>query len=219
MSDATITFGVLGVVVVLFVWNVFPPEVVAVGAALLLYATGVLGADQVFAGFGDATVVFIAALFVVSEGLDATGVTTWAGQQLIARAGSRPALLLVLTLALFAVVAAVVTPTGAVAALVPVAVVIAMRTGRSPSALLMPLAFVASAGSLLALTGSPVNVIVSEAAAAAGGHGFGYLSFALVGVSLGAGGVVPTPPLGPPPLPQRQGRGQPPGPGPPAPAP
>jgi hypothetical protein len=32
-------------------------------------------------------VIFIASLFVVSEALDATGVTAWAGRQLIARAG------------------------------------------------------------------------------------------------------------------------------------
>ena len=41
----------------------------------------------------------------------------------------------------------------------------AVRLGRSPSQLLLPLAFAAHAGSLLALTGTPVNVIVSEAAA------------------------------------------------------
>jgi Na+/H+ antiporter NhaD/arsenite permease-like protein len=167
----TISFAVLGVVV-LFVWNAVPPEIVAVVAAFVLYATGLLGADQVFAGFGDATVVFIAALFVVSEGLDATGARQ-AGQQLNVPARSRPSLLLVLNMALFAVLAAVITPTGAVAALVPVAVVIAMRTCHSPSSLLMPLAFVASAGSLLALTGSPVNVMVSEAAAQTGDTGSG----------------------------------------------
>jgi len=33
----TIGFAVLGVVVLLFVWNVLPPEIVAVGAALMLY--------------------------------------------------------------------------------------------------------------------------------------------------------------------------------------
>src|SRR4051812_3077648 len=184
MSDATITFGVLGVVVVLFVWNVFPPEVVAVGAALLLYAAGVLGADQVFAGFGDATVIFIAALFVVSEGLDATGVTTWAGQRLVAHAGGSRSLMLVATMGLFALVGAVITATGAIAALMPVAIVIALRLRRSPSTLLMPLAFVASAGSLLALTGSPVNVIVSEAGERAGVGGFGFLAFAPVGIPL-----------------------------------
>ena len=41
-------------------------------------------------------VIFIAALFVVSEGLDATGVTAWAGQWLIALAGASGGRLLVL---------------------------------------------------------------------------------------------------------------------------
>jgi hypothetical protein len=34
-------------------------------------------------------VVFIASLFVVSEALDSTGVTTWAGQRLVAAARGR----------------------------------------------------------------------------------------------------------------------------------
>jgi hypothetical protein len=40
----------------------------------------------------------------------------------------------------------------------------AIRLGRLTSQLLMPLVFSAHAGSLLALTGTPVNVLVSEAA-------------------------------------------------------
>ena len=36
MSDSTITFVILGAVVVLFVWDYLPVELVAVGAALTL---------------------------------------------------------------------------------------------------------------------------------------------------------------------------------------
>ena len=79
MDDATITFVVLGVAVALFVFNKLPVGVVALGAALALYATDVISVDEAFAGFGDPTVIFIASLFIVSEALDATGVTTWAG--------------------------------------------------------------------------------------------------------------------------------------------
>ena len=74
----------------LFVWDRLPVELVAVGVALALWATGVLDLDQALAGFGDPTVIFIASLFVVSEALDATGVTAWAGQQLVASAGEQP---------------------------------------------------------------------------------------------------------------------------------
>ncbi|HST64289.1 MAG TPA: SLC13 family permease [Mycobacteriales bacterium] len=179
-----ISFTVLGVVVVLFVWNRAPVELVAVGAALTLYATGVLDLSQALAGFGDPTVIFIATLFVVSEGLDAGGVTAWAGRWLVHHAGGSRRRLVVLVMVVVAVATAFISVNGAVAALVPVTVMAAVRLGQSPSRLLLPVVFAAHAGSLLALTGSPVNVIVSDAAEDAGVGRFGYFDFALAGVPL-----------------------------------
>jgi di/tricarboxylate transporter len=184
LSHTTITFLVLAATVVVFVWDRLPVAVVAMGVALSLWATGVLDLDQSLAGFGDQAVIFIGALFVVSEALDATGVTAWAGQELINRAGQSRTKLLVLTMLLVALLTALISVNGAVAALLPVVVVMAVRLGRSPSQLLLPLAFAAHAGSLLVLTGTPVNVIVSEAADEAGVGSFNYFEFALVGVPL-----------------------------------
>ena len=189
MSDIAVSFAVLAAVVVLFVWNRFPVELVALGAALTLWATGVLDLDQTFAGFGDPTVIFIASLFVVSEGLDAAGVTTWAGQQLISLAGASRRRLLVLMMVLVAGLTALISINAAVAALLPVVVVMAVRLNEFPSRLLLPLAFAAHAGSMLALTGTPVNVLVAEAAADAGVGRFGFFEFTLVGVPLLAGTV------------------------------
>ncbi|MET0909242.1 MAG: SLC13 family permease [Ilumatobacteraceae bacterium] len=189
MSDIGIVYCVLGAVVVLFVWNRLPVEIVAIGAALTLAATGVLTVDESLAGLGDQAVIFIATLFVVSEGLDATGVTTWAGQRLIASVGESRPRLIVLTMLLVAGLTALISVNGAVAALLPMVVVIALRLGRAPSQLLMPLAFAAHAGSQLALTGSPVNILVSEAADDVSGTGFGFVEFAIVGVPLLAGTI------------------------------
>jgi di/tricarboxylate transporter len=206
MAASTISFLVLGAVVVLFVWNRLPVELVAIGAGLTLYATGVLELDQVLAGYGDATVVLIASLFVVSEGLDATGVTAWAGQKVIARAGTSGRRLLVLVLLLVALLTALISVNGAVAALLPMVVVMAIRLDRSPSQLVMPLAFAAHAGSMLALTGTPVNVIVSDAVVDAGGDRFGYLEFSLVGIPLLVGTIAIAVVLGPRLLPTRRAR-------------
>jgi di/tricarboxylate transporter len=184
MSDEAITFLVLGATVAVLVWDRLPVAIVAMGVALSLWATGVLGLDEALEGFGDPTVLFIASLFVVSEALDATGVTTWAGLQLIARAGASRVRMLVLMMLLCALLTALITVNGAVAALVPVVVVMAVRLGRKPSKLLMPLAFAGHAGSLLVLTASPVNVIVSEAADEAGVGRIGYFDFAVVGLPL-----------------------------------
>ncbi|HEY7316713.1 MAG TPA: hypothetical protein VIE89_03995 [Candidatus Binatia bacterium] len=66
MSDATISLSILAAVVVLFVWNRFAVELVAVAAALVLYFTGVLTVNESLAGFGDPAVMLIGALFVVT---------------------------------------------------------------------------------------------------------------------------------------------------------
>ena len=189
MSETTITFLILGTVVLVFVWDRLPVAVVAVGTALSLWATGVLDLEQALAGFGDPTVVFIASLFVVSEALDATGVTAWAGQELTGRAGESRPRLLVMTMLLVALLTALISVNGAVAALLPVIVVASVRLRRPASQLLLPLAFAAHAGSLLTLTGTPVNVIVSDYGDAAGVGRFGFFEFALVGVPLVAGTV------------------------------
>lgn len=189
MADSTITLITLGVVVVLFVANWLPVEVVAVGAALSLYATGVLTLPEALAGFGDPAVILIAALFVVSEGLDATGVTAWVGQVVVARSreGLRPLLLVVMVIS--AALTAFIGLNGSVAALLPMVVVVALRKSVAPSRLLMPLAFAGSAGGLLLLTGSPVNVVISQAAFDAGVGRFGMLEFAIVGIPVVIGTI------------------------------
>jgi di/tricarboxylate transporter len=203
MADSTITFLVLGAAVVLFVSNRVPVAVVAVGVSLSLWATGVLEIEQATAGFGDPTVVFIAALFVVSEGLDATGVTAWVGQLLIDRAGNDRARIVSYSAIVVALLTAFITPNAAVAALVPVLVMIAVRLQQPTSRYLMPLAFAAHAGSLLTLTGSPVNVLVSEAARDAGAGQFAFFEFALVGIPLLVGTIVIVVLVGPKLLPDR----------------
>jgi di/tricarboxylate transporter len=206
LSGTATTFAILAGVVVLFVSNRVPVVLVAIGTALALYFTGVLDLDQSLRGFGDPAVIFIASLFVVSAGLDATGVTAWAGQGLIARAGPSRVRLLVLTMVLVALLTALISINGAVAALLPVVIVMAIRVGRSPSQLLMPLVFAAHSGSLLALTGTPVNVLVAEAAVDAGLAPFGFFSFAIVGVPLLLGTIAIVVLFGQRLLPERSGR-------------
>jgi di/tricarboxylate transporter len=189
MSDITITFLVLAAVVVVFIWDRLPVPVVAIGTAVTLWAAGILTLGQALAGFGDPTVIFIAALFVVAEALDVGGVTAWAGQQLLAGAGESRARVMILMLVVVAVVTALITVNASVAALLPVVAMMAIRLRWPPSQLLMPLAFGAHAGSLLALTGTPVNVIIADAAVDAGVGTIGFMEFAFAGVPLVIGTI------------------------------
>jgi di/tricarboxylate transporter len=206
VSDTAITFAIIAAIVVLFVSNRVPVVLVALGTALALYFTGVTNLSQSLSGLGDPAVIFVASLFVVSAGLEATGVTTWVGQALIAQAGESRVRLLTLMMSLVALLSGLISVNGAVAALLPVVVVMAIRLKRPTSQLLMPLVFAAHSGSLLALTGTPVNVLVTEAAANAGLPPFRFFAFAVAGLPLIIGTIAIVIAVGRRLLPERSGR-------------
>ncbi|MGY3380026.1 di/tricarboxylate transporter [Arthrobacter sp. TE12231] len=203
MTDIAITVLVLVVAVAAFVWNRLPVEIVALGVALALLGTGVISMEEAFSGFGSATVVLIAALFVVAEAIDAAGITTWLGGLLVRFAGTSRVRLVLLMMGITAVLTAFISVNGAVAALLPMVVVLAVRLGRRPAQLLMPMAFAAHAGSLLVLTGSPVNILILNAAMESTGHGIGFFEFGLVGLPLLVGTMGLAVWLGPKLLPDR----------------
>ncbi|GAB93962.1 SLC13 family permease [Gordonia rhizosphera] len=184
MSDATLSLIILAVTIVLFIWNRLPVGVVAIGSALALYFCGLVDLAGLTSGLGDSVIAFIAALFVVSEGLEASGITAWAGRLLTRAAGNTRVRVLAAISVLAAILAALITINGAAAALVPVTVAVARHAAMLPSKTLIPLAYACSAGSMLTLSGSPVNVIVNDAARGATGDGFGYFDFGVVGVPL-----------------------------------
>ncbi|MGL6183466.1 MAG: SLC13 family permease, partial [Aestuariivirga sp.] len=187
-----------------FIWGRLPVMLVALMVPLTLFMTGILTLDQSFAGFGDTVVIFIASLFVVAAGLEATGVTAWVAQWLSRAVGTSLLRLSVLTMLIAAVLSPLISQGGAVAALVPVATLLALRMGQSPSKFLMPLAFASAAGSKLALTGTAKNVLISDAAADAGYGGFAFFEFAWVGIPLLAGTVLLVATVGRRLLPDRQ---------------
>jgi di/tricarboxylate transporter len=205
MSDIAITFTIVAGIVVLFLSNKVPVVMVALATPLALYLTGVLDMGEALGGLGDPAVIFIASLFIISEGLDASGVTAWGGQSLIRFSGSSKVRLMLMIMGMVAVLTALISVNGAVAALLPVVIVTAVRTSQLPSQLLMPLVFAAHAGSMLTLTGTPVNVLISEASNDAGSGPFGFFEFAFAGVPLLAGSVVIIMFFGKRLLPQRSG--------------
>ncbi|MFN2223177.1 MAG: SLC13 family permease, partial [Candidatus Promineifilaceae bacterium] len=179
-----LTFAILAITIIFFVVGRLRADIVALLALLALYLSGSIDLTQALAGFGDPTVIMIAALFVVGDGLSRTGVTAWLGQQMLALAGRSKLRLLVVLMIGAALLSAFVSNTGTVATLMPAVTSAAWLIGSLPSKYLMPLAFAANSGGLLTLTGTPPNIIVNETLASAGYAGFGYFEFALVGLPL-----------------------------------
>lgn len=180
-NDIAFVFIVLGVMIALFVSDRIRLDLVAIMGMLALMLSGILTPAEAVAGFGDPTVLLIAALMVVGDGLFQTGVAAWIGQRLGQIAGNDERRILVTLMIPVAVLSAFISSTGTVAVMLPIAVNLARRAGMSPSRLLLPLAYAALGGGMLALVGTPPNLIAADALVAAGRPPLGFFSFTPIG--------------------------------------
>jgi di/tricarboxylate transporter len=176
-----VTFAILGATIVGFVSGKVRPDLVAVLSMLALLLAGVIDVPAALSGFSDPAVIMIAALFVVGEGLSATGVTAWLGDKMLAASGGKEIRLMLLLMSGAALLSAFVSNTGTVATLLPAVMAAAYGMGAKPSQFLIPLAFAANVGGLLTLTGTPPNIVVAGALEDAGLEGFAFFEFALLG--------------------------------------
>ncbi|MBL7472289.1 SLC13 family permease [Robertkochia sp. 1368] len=178
----TTLFIIILVTVVLFIWGKYSPDVIALGSLLALFLSGILTVPEALSGFSNSTVVMIAALFLVGEGLARTGWTALIGRKFVEMAKNKMSRLLVLVASGSGTLSGFVSNTGTVAALLPVTIAAAWGAGTLPSKLLLPVAFGSNAGGLLTLTGSPTNIIVSDYLRDQNVPGFSFFEFALIGL-------------------------------------
>ena len=89
-----------------------------------------------------------------------------------------------------ALLSAFVKNIGALAMMIPIALQMAKRSNRSPSMLLMPMAFGSLLGGTMTLIGTSPNIIVSRLREQILGEPFGMFDFTPVGLGLSAAGVL-----------------------------
>ncbi|WP_370392190.1 SLC13 family permease [uncultured Winogradskyella sp.] len=175
---------ILTITILLFIWGKFTPDIIALLSMLSLFAFGILNLSETLSGFSNPTVIMIAALFIIGEGLSQTGWTARAGEKFMELAGKSTTRLLLITTLGSGLLSGVVSNTGTVATLMPVTISSAWSIGTLPSKLLMPVAFGSNTGGLLTLTGTPPNIIVNNTMLESGLEGFSFFEFGLIGLPL-----------------------------------
>jgi di/tricarboxylate transporter len=180
----SLILAILIITIFLFIWGRFTPDIIALLSMLSLFLFGILDLTETLSGFSNPTVIMIAALFIIGEGLSQTGWTALAGKKFIKMAGKSTTKLLLITTLGSGLLSGVVSNTGTVATLMPVTISSAWSIGTLPSKLLMPVAFGSNTGGLLTLTGTPPNIIVNNTMLESGLEGFSFFEFSLIGLPL-----------------------------------
>ncbi len=178
--DMLLTFLVLAGAVALFVSEKMPPEVVAMLTLAALLTLRLVSTEEALSGFSSPATVTVAAMFVLSAGLQHSGSLNRLGEA-IARIRWGWLLALVMML-LSAAVSAFINNTAAVAVFLPLIIAAAVANNLPPSKFLIPLSYAAQFGGVCTLIGSSTNLLVDSMARQAGHEGFTIFEFSQLGI-------------------------------------
>lgn len=173
---------ILAAALVLFMFEPFPPDVIALGILLALVVLKLVPLEQAFAGFGSDTVILLLGLLIITAALMRTGVVEAISLKLLQLTSKRPGSLLPATMLAVGGLSGFINNTAAAALFLPVILGISQRAKISASRLLMPMAFAAILASSVTLVGTSTNLVVSGLMTQAGLPSIGMFELTPVGV-------------------------------------
>ncbi|QLH78248.1 SLC13 family permease [Halosimplex rubrum] len=164
-TGALVVFALIAVALGLFVSEWLPPDITAIGVLVALAVlepyTGVT-AGEAIQGFASRATVTILAMYILSAGVEHTGVVDYLGAVLEEVTGGDETRLLGATVGVTGLSAGIVNNTPVVAVFIPMITGLSERAGISPSKLLMPLSFAAMLGGTLTLIGTSTTLLASD---------------------------------------------------------
>ena len=208
-------FALILVALVLFATERLPVDVTAIGvmvALMLVEPTTetLAGADllsgpvyvlhqpgdgispltQGLSGFASTATITVLAMFILSDGVQRTGIVQLLGAKLASLTGDSETRQLGATVGLVGPISGFINNTAAVAILLPMVTDIAHEGKISPSKLLLPLSYASMFGGMLTLIGTSTNILASQLSAELLGQPFGMFEFTQLGIVVTIVGTV-----------------------------
>jgi di/tricarboxylate transporter len=176
-----VVFAIILLALLFFATEPVPVDITAIGVMValmlvppvsgFLVSLGLLATpietitpEQGISGFSSAATVTVLAMFILSEGVQRTGVVQILGAKISALTGDSETKQLGATIGVVGPISGFINNTAAVAILLPMVTDLAERGKTSPSKLLMPLSFASMFGGMLTLIGTSTNILASQLA-------------------------------------------------------
>nr|WP_202802179.1 SLC13 family permease [Halogranum salarium] len=194
-----VVFAIILLALLFFATEPVPVDVTAIGVMValmlvppvsgLLVSLGLLSApietitpEQGISGFSSAATITVLAMFILSEGVQRTGVVQILGAKISTLTGDSETKQLGATIGVVGPISGFINNTAAVAILLPMVTDLAERGKTSPSKLLMPLSFASMFGGMLTLIGTSTNILASQLSERLGVGAFSMFQFTQLGL-------------------------------------
>ncbi|MCE2883773.1 MAG: SLC13 family permease [Planctomycetaceae bacterium] len=187
-ASAIIALVCVGITLALLVRGRIANDIVMAGGIGLLVLTGSLTPKDAFSGLASPSIITIALLLVVSQGVIETGLIQWVGPALFGRAKSVAVAQARLMIPV-AAISAFINNTPLVAMCIPVVQDFSKRTKIAPGKLFIPLTYAATLGGVCSLIGTSTNLVVNEMWTKSGRESFALFDIAPVGIPVAIAGI------------------------------
>ncbi|MCJ0620432.1 SLC13 family permease [Haloarcula hispanica] len=143
---------------------------------------GISPLDRGLSGFASTATITVLAMFILSDGVQRTGIVQILGAKIASLTGDSETRQLGATVGLVAPISGFINNTAAVAILLPMVTDIAHKGKLSPSKLLLPLSYASMFGGMLTLIGTSTNILASQLSAELLGRPFSMFEFTQLGI-------------------------------------
>ncbi|MGJ8612068.1 MAG: SLC13 family permease [Octadecabacter sp.] len=188
-GQAVIALAVVALMFTMFLREIYPTEVVAIGGAAILLAVGVLPYENAQAVLQNSAPWTIAAMFIVMGALVRTGALDVLTRLAERAARTRPKTAVVGVIVSVMGASAIMNNTPVVVVMIPVVVQLSKTLGTKASKLLIPLSYAAIMGGSLTLIGTSTNLLVDGVARTQGMEPFGIFEILPIGLVVCAWGL------------------------------
>jgi len=188
-AEAWFTIGLVATVFALLTFTALTPDIIMIGAVIVLMVLGILSPDLALAGMSDPGVLSIGALFVVAAGMQETGGINWVATHLFGRPKT---VLSGITRLVFPTMglSAFIANTPLVVMLLPAVDELSRRQRIPASKLMIPLSYAAILGGTCTLIGTSTNLTVRGLLQKMNGHELQMFDISWVGIPVAiVGGV------------------------------
>ena len=169
-------------VFVAFVKEWFSPDLVAMGAFVLLIGIGILDEKSALSVFSNPAPIIVSCMFVLSAALERTGTIEALGEWFEKLAGRKELRVLLVLMLIVAVLSAFVNNTPVVVVFMPIVLALARKHDLVASRFLIPLSYAAIVGGTCTIIGTSTNLVASGIAKESGLEEFGMFEVSKLGI-------------------------------------
>lgn len=162
-------FAVIIIALYLFITEKLPVDITAFLIMVTLMILGLIFGSESFptvkegiSGIANPATITVLAMFILSAGVQKTGIIHELGRKVFAFAGNSELRQILAIALLVGPISGIINNTAAVAIMLPMVLALAKRSGTPATKLLIPLSFFGMLGGTLTLIGTSTNILASD---------------------------------------------------------